>query len=172
MASADVHHEIHRSNDMAIVRTTIVDLWRMSGWHNRRVPAPSAFSRFPPVHRADLEGQLRVEGGRMLAVRQMSRKGGEAYSALPIVRRLWRGYAPTRAASGTTGVRAKPVIPLRARNRLHRPEHAFRRSPSKPSRRADCSYAVSERRRQRARRGDGRNDKTSPKMDGVLGCRF
>ena len=29
--------------------------------------------------------------------------------------------APTRAPSGTTGVRAKPVIPLRARNRLHPP---------------------------------------------------
>jgi hypothetical protein len=54
-------HEMHRSNDMAIVRTTIVDVCECRSWRNRRVPAPSAFSRFPPVHRADLEGQQRVD---------------------------------------------------------------------------------------------------------------
>jgi hypothetical protein len=31
--------------------------------YDRRLEPKSAFSRFPPVHRADLEGQLRDEGG-------------------------------------------------------------------------------------------------------------
>ena len=46
---------------MAIVRTTIVDVCECRSWRNRRLPAPSAFSRFPPVHGADLEGQQRVD---------------------------------------------------------------------------------------------------------------
>jgi hypothetical protein len=33
----------------------------------------------------------------------------------------WAVSTPTRVASGRTGVRAKSVIPLRARNRLHSP---------------------------------------------------
>jgi len=35
-------------------------------WRNRRVPAPSAFSRFPPVHGADLEGQQRADSDAIL----------------------------------------------------------------------------------------------------------
>jgi hypothetical protein len=69
---ADVHHEIHRSNDMAIVRTTIVDVCECRSWRNRRVPAPSAFSRFPPVHEADLEGQQRVDLARSPSGRRMA----------------------------------------------------------------------------------------------------
>jgi hypothetical protein len=61
-------------------------------------PTPLAedrFSRFSPVHRADFEGQQRAES------------------------------APTKVASGRTGVRAKAAIPLRARNGLHRPKRTL-----------------------------------------------
>jgi hypothetical protein len=37
-------------------------------------------------------------------------------------RRIWADSAPTEVASGRTRVRTKAVIPLRARNRLHRPK--------------------------------------------------
>jgi ethanolamine ammonia-lyase small subunit len=37
----------------------------------------------------------------------------------------WAGSAPTRVASGRTGVRAKAATPLRARNSLHRPERTL-----------------------------------------------
>jgi hypothetical protein len=37
-------------------------------------------------------------------------------------RRSWADSAPTGVALRRTGVRAKAVVPLRARNRLHRPE--------------------------------------------------
>jgi hypothetical protein len=50
-----------------------------------RVPPSTAFSCLPPVHGADLEGQQRADS------------------------------APTKAASGRTGVRAKAVNPLRGR---------------------------------------------------------
>jgi hypothetical protein len=33
-------------------------------WRNLRLQPKTAFSRLPPVQRADLKGQLRVEGGR------------------------------------------------------------------------------------------------------------
>jgi hypothetical protein len=37
-------------------------------------------------------------------------------------RRNWAGSAPTKVASGRTGVRAKPVVHLRVRSTLHRPK--------------------------------------------------
>jgi hypothetical protein len=61
-------------------------------------PTPLAedrFSRFSPVHRADFEGQQRADS------------------------------APTAVATGKTGMRAEAAIPLRARNGLHRPKHAY-----------------------------------------------
>ena len=57
----------------------------------------------------------------------------------------WAESAPTKVASGRTGIRAIAVVPLHARSRLHRPKHAFigagqtplrakiRSGPSKPS---------------------------------------
>ena len=59
--------------------------------------------------------------------------------------RLRAESAPTKVASGRTGIRAIAVVPLQARSRLHRPKHAFigagqtplrakiRSGPSKPS---------------------------------------
>jgi hypothetical protein len=43
-------------------------------------------------------------------------------------RRNWADSGPTRVASGRAGVRAKAVVPLRARNGLYGPEPKFRRA--------------------------------------------
>ena len=40
-------------------------------------------------------------------------------------RLLWAESGPTRVASGRTGVWAKAGIPVRARNKVYRPKHAF-----------------------------------------------
>ena len=42
----------------------------------------------------------------------------------------WADSAPTRATSGTTAVRAKADVPLRARSRLHRPQQALFELPT------------------------------------------
>jgi hypothetical protein len=44
---------------------------------NLRFQPKTAFLRFPLVHGANLEGQLRVEGGRTLCHLRSSRKGGK-----------------------------------------------------------------------------------------------
>ena len=45
-------------------------------------------------------------------------------------RRIWADSAPTGVTSGRTGVRAKAAIPLRPRNKHHRPKHAFIGAPA------------------------------------------
>jgi hypothetical protein len=70
-------------------------------------PSPEVrFLAFPPVHRADLEGPLRVEGSQLPT------------NSDCLIR---AGSGPTGLASGRTGVLAIGGIPLRARNRVHRP---------------------------------------------------
>ena len=88
-----LHHEIHRSNDVAIVRTTIVDVCECRSWGNRRLPAPSAFSRFPPVHGVDLEGQQRVEGGPLRSEQRSPQLGGK----LPLRGRLGNDWSPRQS---------------------------------------------------------------------------
>jgi hypothetical protein len=44
-------------------------------WRYRRLYPKTAFSRFPPVHRADLERQQGVEGGQLPSGQRSSQKG-------------------------------------------------------------------------------------------------
>ena len=76
-------------------------------------------------------------------------------------------FAPRRSRVSTRTIsswRQRSIDLRRRRTKLL--EHAFRRSPSKRSRWVDAVMPSIERRRHRARRGDGRNDKTR-----VLNCR-
>jgi hypothetical protein len=68
-------------------------LFRDRNSRNRRLQRRTAFSRFPPVHRADLEGQQRVELTRSELVSGTVRSGAHAFGD---------GYRP--------GTRAKKAI--------------------------------------------------------------
>jgi hypothetical protein len=105
-------------------------------WEVSHCEPTAAFPPFPPVHRAHLERVLWV------ACRQSSNEDDRLKRA---------DSARTRVALGRTGVRAKPVIPLRARNGPHRPLLPFRIGPLK-GRKAPRSGRRRRTRRARRRR--------------------
>ena len=57
---------------MSRLRGALVDAVAQSAF-----PQQAAFSRFLRVHRVDLEGQRRVDGGRTLSDLRLSQMGGE-----------------------------------------------------------------------------------------------
>ena len=84
----------------------------------------TAFSRLPPLHRADLEGPLRVRFGAFARLCRMSaicafetsvdvscrREADIADRGR--VRRSWADSARSGVASGMTGVHAKAAVPF------------------------------------------------------------
>jgi hypothetical protein len=79
---------------------------------------------------ADLEPTTNAERVRLASIESVFKAKLEASGQYKFVsiadrhlgRLKWADNAPTRVASGRSGVRAKATIPLRARSRLHRLE--------------------------------------------------
>ena len=83
---------------------------------------------------------------RLLYIKPVPQANGRSRRIADVADRVrgrlsWADSAPTRVASGRTGVRAIPVIPYRARNTGHRPKHLFIGAPEDPFRRANSGHS-------------------------------